>query len=80
MEENNMKKFVAILLILVMVFALSSMAFAATDVVSPEGADDDHDDPSPQTGDLANIYWVVIAAVLAVGLAFFCGKKLITEK
>ncbi|MDO4815011.1 MAG: hypothetical protein Q4A83_00205 [Bacillota bacterium] len=75
-----MKKFVAILLILVMVFALSSVAFAATDVVSPEGTDGEHDEPSPQTGDLANIYWIVIAAVLAVGVAFFCGKKLIAEK
>ena len=75
-----MKKLVAILLILVMVFALSSMAFAATNVISPSGGDEDPDQPSPQTGDLANIWWVVIAAVLALGAAVFFGKKLITEK
>lgn len=75
-----MKKFVAILLILVLMFALCSMAFAKNDVISPEGGDEEPDEPSPQTGDLSNIYWIVIAAVLAVGVAFFCGKKLIAEK
>lgn len=80
MEEINMKKFVAILLILVLMFAMSTVAFAKDPVISPEGGDEDPDKPSPQTSDLSSIYWVVIAAVLAVGFAFFCGKKLITEK
>lgn len=75
-----MKKLVAILLILVMVFALSSVAFAGQNVVSPTGGDEDPDQPSPQTGDLANIWWVVIAAVLALGAVVFFGRKLITEK
>lgn len=75
-----MKKFVAILLILVMVFAMSCIAFADTNVISPSGGNEDPDQPSPQTGDLAGIYWVFAAAVLAIGFAVFCGKKLITEK
>lgn len=75
-----MKKFVAILLILVMVFAMSSIAFAATDVISPNGGEENPDQPSPQTSDLANIVWVAVAAVLAIGLAVFFGKKLATEK
>ena len=75
-----MKKFVAILLMLVMVFAMSSIAFAATDVISPNGGEENPDQPSPQTSDLANIVWVAVAAVLAIGLAVFFGKKLATEK
>ncbi len=75
-----MKKFVAILLILVLMFAMSTVAFAKNPVISPEGGDEEPDEPSPQTSDNSSIYWVVFAAVLAIGLAFFCGKKLITEK
>ena len=80
MEDIFMKKFMAILLILVMVFAMSSIAFATTDVTSPEGSNEDPDQPSPQTSDLANIVWVAVAAVLAIGLAVFFGKKLAVEK
>lgn len=75
-----MKRFVAILLILVMIFSLSAMAFAKDAVVSPEGSNEDPSQPSPQTGDLAGIYWVAVAAIMAIGFAFFCGKKLMTEK
>lgn len=75
-----MKKFVAILLILVMVFAMSSIAFAANDVISPQSGDEEPDVPSPQTGDLAGMFWVAAAAVLAIGFAVFFGKKLVTEK
>jgi len=78
-----MKKFIAILLILVMVFALSCAAFADTDVSSPNAGDDDsrnHDKPSPQTGDLMSVVLAIAAAVLAVGVAFFCGRKLILDK
>ena len=75
-----MKRFVAILLILVMMFTLSTMAFAKDPVISPENSNEDPDQPSPQTSDLAGIYWVAVAAVLAIGFAVFCGKKLMTEK
>ncbi|MCF0137015.1 MAG: hypothetical protein HUJ66_01485 [Oscillospiraceae bacterium] len=75
-----MKKLVAFLLIFVLLFAMSAVAFAATDVTSPEDTNGDHDDDSPQTGDLANILWVAVAAVLALGVAFFCGKKLVAQK
>ncbi len=78
-----MKRFVAILLILVLVFALSATAFAAGNVVSPES---DNTDPtvnpdssktSPQTGESFGITWVILAAIAAVGALLFCGKKLV---
>ena len=59
-----MKRFVAILLILVLVFALSATAFAASNVTSPE----------------FSILWVILAAVAAVGAVLFCGKKLVRAK
>ena len=60
-----MKRFVAILLILVLVFALSATAFAAGNVTSPEKF---------------GILWVILAAVAAVGAVLFCGKKLVRVK
>ena len=51
-----MKRFVAILLILVLVFALSATAFAASNVTSPEkgntnpNVNPDSGKTSPQTG------------------------------
>ena len=79
----NMKRFVSILLILVLVFALASVAFAA-DVESPERGNIDVDPvnptPSPQTGDNGTIFWVIGAMILAVGVVAFCGKKLVGEK
>lgn len=78
-----MKKFVSILLIFVLVFSMSCIAFAE-DVQSPEHDNTDPGTdaptPGPQTGDNGAIYWVIALAVLALGTAAFCGKKLIANK
>ena len=83
MEDNLMKKFVAILLVVVLVFAMSSVAFAA-DVVSPEKDNTkvpvNSGTTSPQTGESFSVLWVVLAAVLMLGVAFFCGKKFVAAK
>lgn len=81
-----MKRFVAILLILVLVFALSATAFAASSVTSPEkdntnpNVNPDSGKISPQTGESFGILWVILAAVAAVGAVLFCGKKLVRVK
>ena len=81
-----MKRFVAILLILVLVFALSATAFAARNVTShAKGNTDANVNPdsgktSPQTGESFGILWVILAAVAAVGAVLFCGKKLVRVK
>lgn len=81
-----MKHFVAILLILVLVFALSATAFAASNVTSPEKGNTNPDvntdsgKTSPQTGESFSILWVILAAVAAVGAVLFCGKKLVRAK
>ena len=81
-----MKRFVAILLILVFVFALSATAFAASNVTSPEkgntnpNVNPDSGKTSPQTGESFSILWVIMAAVAAVGAVLFCGKKLVRAK
>ena len=81
-----MKRFVAILLILVLVFALSATAFAASNVTSPEkGNTNPNVNPvsgktSPQTGESFSILWVILAAIAAVGAVLFCGKKLVRVK
>jgi len=81
-----MKRFVAILLILVLVFALSATAFAASNVTSPEkgntnpNVNPDSGMTSPQTGESFSILWVILAAVAAVGAVLFCGKKLVRAK
>lgn len=81
-----MKRFVAILLILVLVFALSATAFAASNVTSPEKGNTNPDvnpdsgKASPQTGESFSILWVILAAVAAVGAVLFCGKKLVRAK
>ena len=81
-----MKRFVAILLILVLVFALSATAFAASNVTSPEKGNTntnvkpDSGKTSPQTGESFSILWVILAAVAAVGAVLFCGKKLVRAK
>lgn len=78
-----MKKFVCILLVLVMVFAMSAVAFA-DNAVSPEHSNTDvnpNNNPNaPQTSDTNTIFVVVAALVAAIGLAVFCGKKLIIQK
>lgn len=81
-----MKRFVAILLILVLVFALSATAFAASNVTSPEkgntnpNVNPDSGNTSPQTGESFSILWVILAAIAAIGAVLFCGKKLIRVK
>ena len=81
-----MKRFVAILLILVLVFALSATAFAASNVTSPEkgntdaNATPDKGNTSPQTGESFSILGVILAAIAAIGAVLFCGKKLICVK
>ena len=81
-----MKRFVASLLILVLVFALSATAFAASSVTSPEkgntnpNVNPDSGKTSPQTGESFGILWVILAAVAAVGAVLFCGKKLVRVK
>ena len=81
-----MKRFVAILLILVLVFALSATAFAASNVTSPEkgntnpNVNPDSGKTSPQTDESFSILWVILAAVAAVGAVLFCGKKLVRAK
>lgn len=80
-----MKRFVTILLILALVFSMGAVAFAQ-DVTSPEkgntdiSPDDDPGNKAPQTGSELSIYYVIAAALLAVGAVVFCGKKLINEK
>lgn len=78
-----MKKFVSILLILVMVFSLATVAFAAS-VTSPEkentNVNSKSTTPAPQTGETNAIFWVIAALILAVGTAVFCGKKLVLNK
>lgn len=77
-----MKRFISLLLIVVLIFALSSVAFA---VSSPEKQNTDVDvnedtEPSPTTADNNAIYFVVTALLLAVGTLVFCGKKLVNQK
>ena len=81
-----MKKFFAIALVVVLVFAMASVAFAAGDpVISPEK---DNTSPSvvpdgktsPQTGESFSVAWVVMAALILLAVALFCGKKLISVK
>ena len=81
-----MKRFVAILLILVLVFALSATAFAADATVTPDKGNTDANgtpnkgNTSPQTGEPFSILWVILAAIAAIGAVLFCGKKLIRVK
>ena len=78
-----MKKYMIILLVLVMVFSMSAVAFA-DNVTSPEQGNTDIDandtEKAPQTGDTNTVFYVIIALVLAVGVVAFCGRKLIREK
>ena len=78
-----MKKFVSILLIMLLMFAMATVAFA-DDVVSPEQGNTDvdpEDKPvAPQTGETNAIYWVIVAMIFAVGTVLFCGKKLVADK
>ena len=76
-----MKKIVAIALIVVLVFAMASVAFAS-DVVSPQkGNTDTKVTPapgktSPQTGENFSALWVLLAGMLFLAAAVFCGAAL----
>ena len=80
-----MKRFVAILLILVLVFALSATALLPA-MLPAEKATRIRMSipiparPPPQTGESFSILWVILAAVAAVGAVLFCGKKLVRAK
>ncbi len=76
-----MKKLVAILLILVMLFSMSCFVLAE-DVVSPEASNTPTDDTpnSPQTSDTISAAWVAVIGAAAVAVLAFCGRKLISEK
>ena len=72
-----MKKFFAVVLALALVFSLASVAFADTEVISPEhGNPDVSSDPtSPQTGYDFGIESIVLLAVLCGGIALYVGRK-----
>ena len=72
-----MKKFFAVVLALALVFSLASVAFADTEVISPEhGNTDVSSDPtSPQTGYDFGIESIVLLAVLCGGVALYVGRK-----
>ena len=80
-----MKKILAIALVVVLVFAMASVAFAATNVVSPEKTNTSPSvvpggKTSPQTGESFSTLWVVLAALVLLAVALFCGKKLVSVK
>ena len=80
-----MKKLFAIVLVVVLVFAMASVAFAATNVASPEKSNTSPSvvpsgRTSPQTGESFSVIWVVMAALVLLAVALFCGKKLISVK
>ena len=77
-----MKKIVAIALIVVLVFAMATAAFAVT---SPEKENTNPDvtpggKTSPQTGEPFSVIWVALAALILLAVAVFCGRKLVTLK
>lgn len=78
-----MKRFVIILLVMVMVFSMSAMAFADNAASPEQGNTDinkDNGEKAPQTGDTNTIFYVIAAIIVAAGVVLFCGKKLIREK
>jgi LPXTG-motif cell wall-anchored protein len=80
-----MKKIVSIMMVIVLVFTMAGIAFASTNVISPEKPNTDVEpgtpgEPSPQTGETVSIIWVAVAAVALLAIAFVCVKKLILVK
>ena len=84
MGVTNMRKFMAIVLVVVLVFAMASVAFAASGVTSPEKDNTNPNvkpsDKSHQTGEAFSVVWIVLAAIVLLGVAFFCGKKFLAVK
>ena len=81
-----MKKLFAIVLVVVLVFAMASVAFASGNpVVSPEKQNTSPSvkpggKTSPQTGESFSVIWVVLAALVLLAVVLFCGKKLVSVK
>lgn len=80
-----MKKLVAIALVVVLVFAMGTVAFAEGSVSSPEKGNTPttpapQGNTSHQTGESVSVVWIVLAAVVLLGVAFFCGKKFVAAK
>ena len=81
-----MKKLFAIVLVVVLVFAMASVAFADSgNAASPEKQNTSPSvtpggKTSPQTGESFSVMWVVVAALVLLAVALFCGKKLISVK
>lgn len=80
-----MKKIVAIALVVVLVFAMASVAFAATNVISPEKGNTNPSvkpggKTSPQTGEPVSVIWVILSALILMAVAVFCGTKLVKVK
>ena len=82
-----MRKLMAIVLVVVLVFAMASVAFASGgNVVSPEKGNSNkpvtpsNGNKSHQTGEAFSVVWIVLAAVVLLGVAFFCGKKFVAVK
>lgn len=80
-----MRKFMAIVLVVVLVFAMATVAFANDGVVSPEKQNTNptptpNGDASHQTGEAVPVVLIVLAAIVLLGVAFFCGKKFIAVK
>ena len=79
-----MRKFMAIVLVVVLVFAMASVAFAYDPVISPEKGNTNptptNNNNSHQTGESFSVMWIVLAAVVLLGVAFFCGKKFVSVK
>ena len=79
-----MRKFMAIVLVVVLVFAMASVAFASSGVASPEKVNTNpnptNNNGSHQTGESFSVVWIILAAVVLLGVAFFCGKKFVAVK
>ncbi|MBQ9721529.1 MAG: hypothetical protein IJV64_12675 [Oscillospiraceae bacterium] len=79
-----MRKFMAIVLVVVLVFAMASVAFASSGVASPEKGNTNptptNNNGSHQTGESFSVVWIILAAVVLLGVAFFCGKKFVAVK